>query len=228
MIGRIGTLVIASWALIGAANAADLAYRKAPILAPEPAVNWTGFYIGGHVGGIWGDSKSFASLGGPQVKVSHDALIAGVQAGYDYQIAGTNWVLGARIAAPIGASSTGSIADPVFAGVRYSSKLNYAVLGTGHVGYAIGQWLPYIGGGVAIGEGRATVSGTFFPGSDTQTHVGYTALAGIRYMVSPKWWVALQYNYTDMGRETYTFPFAVTRNLGYSASSVTGLVSYRF
>ena len=41
---------------IGSANAADMAV-KAPPMAPAPIWTWTGFYIGGNVGGIWNDTR---------------------------------------------------------------------------------------------------------------------------------------------------------------------------
>ena len=42
------------------ASAADLAarpYTKAPGYAPRPIYNWTGFYIGGHIGGAFGGQQ---------------------------------------------------------------------------------------------------------------------------------------------------------------------------
>jgi opacity protein-like surface antigen len=46
---------------VSCASAADLpaqVYAKAPVMV-DPAYNWSGFYIGGHVGGIWGRSRVF-------------------------------------------------------------------------------------------------------------------------------------------------------------------------
>ena len=42
------------------ALAADMApaYTKAPSMAPIEVYNSTGFYIGGHIGGGWGDENS--------------------------------------------------------------------------------------------------------------------------------------------------------------------------
>ena len=47
-------ILIASTA---AGSAADLAV-KAPYIAPASVWNWTGFYIGGHVGAGWGTTES--------------------------------------------------------------------------------------------------------------------------------------------------------------------------
>ena len=40
----------------GAATAADMAVKARP--APPPVFSWTGFYVGGFVGGAWGASDS--------------------------------------------------------------------------------------------------------------------------------------------------------------------------
>src|SRR6266436_134292 len=55
-------------ALVAPAKAADVAarpYKAAPIPPPLAAVyNWTGFYIGGHLGGAWTGDNSLAGNGG--------------------------------------------------------------------------------------------------------------------------------------------------------------------
>src|ERR1700758_4493978 len=71
-------------ALGGVAQAADMpaqTYTK----APAGICNWTGFYIGGHVGGAFAGDNSLQS---------NDArFMGGVQGGFDYQFA-PNWVTG--------------------------------------------------------------------------------------------------------------------------------------
>src|SRR5215468_3592739 len=71
------------------ALAADIparAYTKAPAYSPPAVIyNWTGFYIGGHVGGAFGGDNSLAG--------SDARFLGGVQGGFDYQFA-TYGVLG--------------------------------------------------------------------------------------------------------------------------------------
>src|SRR3954465_10994604 len=63
-------------------------YSKAPAYtAPQVVYNWTGFYVGGHLGGAFaGDNSLLGSSG---------RFMGGAQGGFDYQFAG-NWVLGAE------------------------------------------------------------------------------------------------------------------------------------
>ena len=78
-------------ALAAPAAAADIpprTYTKAPAYtAPAVVYNWTGFYIGGHVGGAFAGDSSLQS--------SDARFMGGVQGGFDYQFA-PNWVLGAE------------------------------------------------------------------------------------------------------------------------------------
>jgi outer membrane immunogenic protein len=58
---RRSILAIASASLLscGLANAADIPVKARPLPPPPPPVfSWTGFYIGGHVGGAWGTTES--------------------------------------------------------------------------------------------------------------------------------------------------------------------------
>src|SRR6202048_2098385 len=89
------------------AMAADMparTYTKAPAYtAPELVYNWTGFYIGGHVGGAFAGNNSLEGSGG--------RFLGGVQGGFDYQFA-TNWVLGAEAQYSWLANSTNGVGFP--------------------------------------------------------------------------------------------------------------------
>src|SRR6478735_12337324 len=90
-------LVAAAFGLAASqASAADLP-RKAPAYVPPapPPVTWTGCYIGGNVGGMFGrrsaDFGSFGSLDSD----TNSGFAGGGQIGCDYQFAG-GWVIGIR------------------------------------------------------------------------------------------------------------------------------------
>jgi outer membrane immunogenic protein len=229
--------LLAAVAIIGGTSVALSA--DMPVKAPAPVVvsdsyNWSGFYVGAFVGGVWGETNAFPAAGGPNpIKVEASGLVAGVHAGYDIHMS-NNVVVGFQVAAPFGVSVDQTVPDPVFpATVSIKGELEWAVLFTGHVGLAMGRWLPYIGGGFALAEAKATfVSPGLGTNSDTRTHTGFTALAGLRYGFSPNWWGAIQYNYTDLGSETYApvpaAGAAGTRTVDLSSHSVVGMISYRW
>src|ERR1044071_4593142 len=77
------------------AAAADLGarpyYNKAPAYA-APLYNWTGFYLGAHLGGAFSSSNNFNGL---VLSDSSARLMGGFQAGADWQFA-PNWVVGAE------------------------------------------------------------------------------------------------------------------------------------
>src|SRR6478672_11531942 len=83
-----GAALVACAAPAFAADMPPRTYTKAPAYtAPQVIYNWTGFYIGGHLGGAFAGNNSLEGSGG--------RFLGGVQGGFDYQFA-TNWVVGAE------------------------------------------------------------------------------------------------------------------------------------
>src|SRR6202789_1491373 len=85
----LGTVALVALGAPVPALAADLPartapYTKAPAYA-QPIYNWTGFYIGGHIGGAFAGNNSLSGSDG--------RFLGGVQGGADYQF-GNNWVIG--------------------------------------------------------------------------------------------------------------------------------------
>jgi opacity protein-like surface antigen len=223
-------ILLASVAVFGSTSmvlSADLPVKAPPVVTVIDDYNWAGFYLGAFVGGAWGETGDFDFVAGTRTKVEPHGIFAGVHAGYDMQLP-NRVVLGVRVAAPFGASLEDSVTSPVIATASAKGELEWAVLFTGHVGLAMGRWLPYVGGGLAVAEGKGTFTspaGTV--STSTNTHTGFTALAGLRYGFSPNWWGAIQYNYTDLGSEDYVFG-AATRSIDFKSHSITGMLSYRF
>ena len=85
----LGTVALVALGATVPALAADLPARIAPYTkAPAyvaPIYNWTGFYIGGHVGGAFAGNNSLSGSDG--------RFLGGIQGGADYQF-GNNVVIG--------------------------------------------------------------------------------------------------------------------------------------
>src|SRR6516165_6944257 len=85
-------------ALSMAANAAEVGARP-PVYAPPPGYvappfTWTGFYVGGNLGGAWSQRNLTDTLLGLNLSNLNDkgAFIGGGQLGFNYQFG--NFVLG--------------------------------------------------------------------------------------------------------------------------------------
>ena len=189
------------------AMAADMpprTYTKAPPPYTEPALiyNWTGFYIGGHLGGAFGDNNSL--LG------DNARFMGGVQGGFDYQFA-TNWVAGIEAQYSWLNSNTRGVTFP--GAVLITSKNDQIGSVTGRFGYTWGPALLYAKGGYAwrdnpnIGVAVAGVPTAFTTTGATKD--GWTVGAGLEYMFAPNWSAKAEYQYYNFGNTTFTAPAAV-------------------
>src|ERR1700754_241109 len=126
---------VAAAALVTAmpAAAADLGARyRAPAYAPPQIYNWTGFYLGAHLGGVFGGDYNFNGL----AATNNDArFMGGVQAGVDWQVAG-NWVIGAE--GQYSWLSTNNAAAVFPGGFVYTNDQRGLASVTARLGYSFG------------------------------------------------------------------------------------------
>src|SRR5215471_17732140 len=132
-------------ALAAPAAAADIparTYTKAPApvyTPPQVIYNWTGFYIGGHVGGAFAGDNTFQS--------SDARFMGGVQGGFDYQFA-PNWVMGVEAQYSwLPSSSNNGVLLP--GGTLVTGNTDQIGSVTGRLGYTWGPALLYAKGGYA-------------------------------------------------------------------------------
>lgn len=214
----LASVALGALSLTGPAVAADRAAGlplKASVktLAPVPFYNWTGFYLGGHVGygaGSFGPDTNTLPLQAVFLPHSLIGMTGGFQAGYNYQLP-NRVVLGAE-------------ADMSFMGPLDRTKLTPAPFNTtfdhlgtvrGRVGYAFGAWLPYVTGGLAWGRTVVDVNDADGNVIDhkTRLQLGWVAGAGVELALGQGWSGKLEYNYIDLGTRTVAFdtaPFGAT------------------
>src|ERR1700716_2286723 len=188
-------------ALAAPAFAADMParpYTNAPVYtAPAVVYNWTGFYIGGHVGG------AFAGNNGLQG--SDARFLGGVQGGFDYQFA-PNWVTG--IEAEYSWMNRNNTGVTFPGGVVVTDRQNQLGSVTGRLGYTWGPGLLYAKGGYAFRDNNnvgVTVAGAPAPFATTGNHQdGWTVGTGLEYMFAPSWSAKAEYQYYNFGSSTFT------------------------
>ncbi len=153
----------------GAAAAADLSrpppyYPKAPIVAP--LYSWTGFYVGVNGGGAFGSSKWDSTN-----SFNIDGGLIGGTAGYNYQVGQAVFGVEADIDwADISGNTT--TACPL--GCKTSD--NWLATVRGRLGYAADRFMPFVTGGAAFGDIRASTPG--FP-TASATNAGWTLGGGL-------------------------------------------------
>jgi outer membrane immunogenic protein len=203
----LATVAVASASAIAPALAADLGARpyynnNAPAYA-APIYNWTGFYIGGHVGGAFSGSNSFNGL----VLSDHsDRLLGGVQAGGDWQFA-PNWVVGVEGQYSwLGKNDLNAVFPR---GLVYNNNQRALASITGRVGWTWGPGLVYAKGGYAYSDNRETLTLAGAPvpfALDDNHRNGYTVGAGLEYMFAPNWTAKAEYQYYNFGDSRFIAP----------------------
>jgi len=212
---------VALMALTATAAAADLPpapvpYYKAPTHAP-PYYNWSGLYLGANGGGgfgtsAWGSTGSFNLSG----------ALAGGTVGYNYQIG--HAVIGAE--GDIDWSGMkGSTTSGCAAGCQTSDSWLSTV--RARVGYAADRFLPYVTGGAAFGDIRASTPG--FAGSST-TNAGWTVGAGIEFAITGNWTAKAEYLYVNLGNFNCGLGCgtAAVNHVSFSDNILRGGFNYRF
>lgn len=181
----LGTVALVALGMSSSAFAADLGarvYTKAPPPPPAPIYNWTGFYIGGHIGGAFSGSNN--NVFGAN---NNDArFLGGGQIGADYQF-GPSWVVGVEGQYSAVANSNN--------GLFRERGLASA---TGRLGWTWGPGLLYAKGGYAYQDRSNNVGVVGNTSRD-----GYTVGAGLEYMFAPSWSAKVEYQYYDFGRVNF-------------------------
>jgi outer membrane immunogenic protein len=220
-LGLAGLVLLASGVLAGTAAAADLTphYQQPFVKAPayNPIYTWTGFYIGLNGGGGWGRS-SWDRTGDFDVS---GGVIGGT--------AGFNWQTGQVVFGIEGdvdwSGVSGSTTTLCPAGC--TTKNDWLGTARGRLGYAFDRFLPYITGGLAFGDIRATTPG--FAGA-TQTNLGWTVGAGLEVAIAGNWSAKAEYLHVGLGSFNCGLACGLVRpdNVSLRAELLRGGVNYRF
>lgn len=169
---------------------ADSSQADLPIAS---TYNWSGAYIGGALGGnsIRANDETYGDGA-----ASDTGFSGALYGGYNFQA--DRWVLG--IEGDI------SFSDAEVDDGDYLLPLESRTTGSirGRVGYAIGNLLPYITAGVAIGKFRDDHSGS---GTNIgrETLTGYAVGGGLEWGVTQNLIVRGEYIFSDYGKNDFHF-----------------------
>ena len=204
-------------------------------VAAEDTTNWSGFFLGGHLGMLT-STTSFNDPNGPPIyggSVTAGGVLAGFQAGYNRQVA-PQWVLGVEGEYSfLGASGSNTCMQPSTTVVGSNCKVQPRELATlaGRVGFltqpqgrtmifgkAGVSWLrsstsinpnnvPFLDSGfIADGVTFSDTPDQAQPTSGSIGAFGPTIGAGVEYAFSPRWSLKFEYDYHHFSGMSLTAP----------------------
>jgi len=204
------------------AGAADMPVKAPPPPPPPvPIFSWTGFYVGGNIGGgwsrnTWTDTILLTSFnnGG-----NNGAFIGGGQVGVNYQV--NNFVIGGEWDFDWAANhNNGSgVVTPGGNVIAVNANNRWITTLAARFGVAVDHWLFYgKAGGGWVGNNGLTVTnlttgvsftcGTFSAVTTScgNSTGGWLVGAGFEYAFTNNWTVKLEYDYLGLGNRTFFIP----------------------
>src|SRR6516225_1904611 len=210
--------VAALLALSTGANAADVGVRPTPYAPPPPVYapppfSWTGFYVGGNIGGAWARRDVTDRFFGVNFNPGNNngVFIGGGQLGYNWQIGyavlGVEW----DIDGAANNNNTGTVFIPGAGTIQVTSNNRWITTLAARFGVTNGTWLFYgKAGGGWIGNEDFTVTnlttGSSFTISNDSSNGGWLVGAGVEWAFALNWSVKVEYNYLGLEDRTFTVP----------------------
>jgi outer membrane immunogenic protein len=200
------------------AFAADLP-RAMPTKAPavfSPQYNWTGFYVGINGGYGWG-KLSWSAFGSD---ADPSGGLVGGTVGYNWQTG--PWVYG--LEGDIDWSGIKGSFTSAACPTGCETKNEWLATVRGRLGYAFDRVMPYVTGGLAVGDIKATQAGV---GSVSDTNAGWTVGGGVEAALAANWTAKVEYLYADLGDVSCTVCAPAT-NVDFRTHIVRTGVNLRF
>jgi len=213
------------------------AFVATPVQAADPAamggmppfaphLAWTGFYVGGQIGGVWSrdeltEDTAFVPPSTGHATTHSSATVGGLYGGYNWQHG--NLVFGPEIefeGRTLDETSTCLVQDsgagnvspgscfPNVQGYSFRTEIPWQGSLRGRIGVDWGNGLlAYASGGVAFADIKTTYSQSTGPAASqsfSQQRSGYTIGGGLELRFQPRWVGRLEYSYTDFGTVSTT------------------------
>ena len=227
-------LAASSFACFCCAQAADLPpappirEKAAPVAYAPQIYNWTGIYVGGHIGGGYADwSWSDPITGGGSDTFNDLGFLGGAQVGANAQF--SRLVLGLEgdfSWTNLKGSGADSIGEPLNSNVQWTSTV------TGRIGAAFNRLLVYGKGGLALAQDQSSL--TDLAGNtatDSFLRTGWTVGAGLEYALDDNWSAKIEYDYLGFGPQSMNFTTpteSVSSNSSLNVQEIKAGLNFHF
>jgi opacity protein-like surface antigen len=224
---------------------------KTPIANAYVYFDWSGFYLGGHVGYARGNAR--VTLNDPNPPPSPDAgsgdstvmlapaglmnwrspfgsLTGGVQLGYNYVLP-SRMLIGFEADASFLNYLAGDdlVWTRLSTSAEFSEKVDYMGTARVRLGRTMGHWLVYATGGFAWSQGRYLANPGVTDDTDKLLHLhkGWAAGAGVETAIAREWILRLEYLYRNFGEAGVLFPSGVLAQSAYDVHSLRLGLNYK-
>lgn len=212
---RILAVGASALAMVSAAQAADLLVQQPSIMPgfiESGGGNWDGIYLGAFGGYAWG-----TGVAGPD----------------EWDVSG--WLVGGTLGANFTLTEgivVGVVGDIAWADINGSiedveSTINWVGSVRGRLGFDGGAFMPYLTGGLGFAGATLDFDDGVATDTDSQTHIGWTAGAGVEFAATEEISLDLQYRYSDYGAKNYTLDGS-TNTVGFTTHQLTAGVNLSF
>ncbi|HZR78993.1 MAG TPA: outer membrane beta-barrel protein [Chthoniobacterales bacterium] len=213
--------------------------------APPSCPNWAGFYagiFGGYkfsvvntdldLGGLWENNPLVPAILDHQHDMDNSGAELGGVIGYNFQFG--KWVLGGEFdGGYLWAREFKADTFPDDGTTYYNSqsfKTHYLLTVAPRIGYTFCNWMPYITGGLAVGDleysqrlvnlGLRDFQESFMErATDSATNLGWMVGGGLEYALTNHWHLRAQYQFIDLGDIDF---HSAGMGVGGPASAFTG------
>jgi outer membrane immunogenic protein len=210
-------LLVAPYAAVEAADMKMPVYKGVP-RSVVSYYNWTGLYAGFNVGYGTGTSE----WDGIALSLKPKGMTYGVTAGYNWQAG--SWVVGVE-----GDYNFATMKNSMPCAAVFSCESENTWFATfrGRVGYAFDRFMPYVTGGGAYGNMKASIN-TVPPLSTNDAKFGYAFGAGLEYAFLGNWTGKVEYLYLNLGSNDTGFTVPLVNSVNFDASIIRVGLNYKF
>jgi outer membrane immunogenic protein len=229
------------------ALAADLPqtmYSKAPPRVAAVPFQWSGFYVGGHLGYLWGRTRVDDNGVTTEHNARTDGVNGGAMIGYNWQIDrvvfGVEGDFGWTNAHGVGESEPPPppppppppVLIPITTHGPNSYDARWSSHARGRLGYAFDNWLVFAIAGVAASDLRfqeGAISTTFVPAPTSGgKYYGWSVGGGVETALTSNLIGRVEYFYDDFGHKDYVGVLGNHYRVSLTGHSVRAALAWKF
>lgn len=229
-VALVATVVLAPVVGVNRASAADMPVKAPVYRAAKLPYDWSGLYLGGHVGYLWGRTRVDEDGEVTEPNASTNGAIGGAMVGY-------NWQSGPVVFGLEGdfgwtnAHGTGEVVPPppvITTQAPNTYDVNWTSHIRGRVGYAFDKWLLFIAGGFAVADFD------FHEGATTTTtivgakYTGWSLGGGAELAITRNLVGRVEYLYDDFGHKDYVGVTGDPYRVSFRGQTVRGALAWKF